>query len=140
MNFSEKLEEYAELVEANDRKIMKVIKDRGVYSFLHMCKENLGMHRYASYIDETDVFNWGVYETNFSLEQGRELFKGKTVIVFSLPGAFTPTCSSVHLPGYNELAPVFKEKDIVAWMPIPDCPDHICRSNDTPLEWHASTR
>lgn len=38
-----------------------------------------------------------------------ELFKGKTVIVFSLPGAFTPTCSSTHLPRYNELFPVFKE-------------------------------
>lgn len=37
-----------------------------------------------------------------------ELFKGKTVIVFSLPGAFTPTCSSSHLPRYNELHPVFK--------------------------------
>lgn len=36
-----------------------------------------------------------------------EIFKGKTVIVFSLPGAFTPTCSSTHLPRYNELAPVF---------------------------------
>ena len=36
-----------------------------------------------------------------------ELFKGKTVIVFALPGAFTPTCSSTHLPRYNELAPVF---------------------------------
>lgn len=35
------------------------------------------------------------------------LFKGKTVIVFALPGAFTPTCSSTHLPRYNELAPVF---------------------------------
>ncbi|MGL5008076.1 MAG: glutathione peroxidase [Plesiomonas sp.] len=35
------------------------------------------------------------------------LFKNKTVIVFSLPGAFTPTCSSSHLPRYNELAPVF---------------------------------
>ncbi|MGL4600716.1 MAG: glutathione peroxidase [Plesiomonas sp.] len=35
------------------------------------------------------------------------LFKDKTVIVFSLPGAFTPTCSSSHLPRYNELAPVF---------------------------------
>lgn len=33
------------------------------------------------------------------------LFKGKTVVVFSLPGAFTPTCSSTHLPRYNELAP-----------------------------------
>jgi glutaredoxin-like protein len=38
-----------------------------------------------------------------------ELFKDKTVIVFSLPGAFTPTCSSSHLPRYNELFPVFKE-------------------------------
>ncbi|MBN2647814.1 MAG: glutathione peroxidase [Thiotrichales bacterium] len=35
------------------------------------------------------------------------LFKGKTVVVFSLPGAFTPTCSSTHLPRFNELAPVF---------------------------------
>ena len=36
-----------------------------------------------------------------------ELFKGRTVAVFSLPGAFTPTCSSTHLPRYNELAPAF---------------------------------
>lgn len=41
-----------------------------------------------------------------------ELFKGKTVVVFSLPGAFTPTCSSTHLPGYNELAGVFKENGV----------------------------
>src|SRR5258706_13186128 len=34
-----------------------------------------------------------------------EIFKGKTVVVFSLPGAFTPTCSSTHVPRYNELAP-----------------------------------
>lgn len=38
-----------------------------------------------------------------------ELFAGKTVIVFSLPGAFTPTCSSSHLPRYNELQPQFKQ-------------------------------
>ncbi|MFO1435882.1 MAG: glutathione peroxidase [Gammaproteobacteria bacterium] len=36
-----------------------------------------------------------------------ELFNGKSVVVFSLPGAFTPTCSSTHLPRYNELAPAF---------------------------------
>jgi len=36
-----------------------------------------------------------------------DLFNGKTVVVFSLPGAFTPTCSSTHLPRYNELAPAF---------------------------------
>jgi len=41
-----------------------------------------------------------------------ELFGGKSVIVFSLPGAFTPTCSSTHLPRYNELAPVFRERGI----------------------------
>ena len=36
-----------------------------------------------------------------------DVFKGKNIILFSLPGAFTPTCSSTHLPGfeakYNEL-------------------------------------
>lgn len=52
-----------------------------------------------------------------------DLFTGKTVVVFSLPGAFTPTCSSTHLPGYNELAPVFKENGV---------DDIICISvNDT---------
>jgi glutaredoxin-like protein len=33
-----------------------------------------------------------------------EIFAGKTVVVFSLPGAFTPTCSSTHLPGYEARA------------------------------------
>jgi len=41
-----------------------------------------------------------------------ELFKGKTVVVFSLPGAYTPTCSSTHLPRFNELAPVFRDNGI----------------------------
>ena len=41
-----------------------------------------------------------------------DIFKGKTVVVFSLPGAFTPTCSSTHLPRYNELAGVFKENGV----------------------------
>lgn len=31
-----------------------------------------------------------------------DIFAGKTVVVFALPGAFTPTCSSTHLPGYEE--------------------------------------
>jgi glutaredoxin-like protein len=37
-----------------------------------------------------------------------QLFKGRTVIVFALPGAYTPTCSSTHLPRYNELQSTFK--------------------------------
>jgi glutathione-dependent peroxiredoxin len=52
-----------------------------------------------------------------------DLFAGKTVVVFSLPGAFTPTCSSTHLPGYNELAKVFKANGVH---------DIVCMSvNDT---------
>jgi peroxiredoxin len=31
-----------------------------------------------------------------------DIFKGKKIVVFSLPGAYTPTCSSTHLPGYDE--------------------------------------
>jgi len=37
-----------------------------------------------------------------------QVFAGKTVVVFSLPGAFTPTCSSSHVPRYNQLVPAFK--------------------------------
>lgn len=37
-----------------------------------------------------------------------DVFAGKSVVVFSLPGAFTPTCSSSHVPRYNQLEPLFK--------------------------------
>ncbi len=60
-----------------------------------------------------------------------ELFNGKTVIVFSLPGAFTPTCSSAHVPRYNQLLPAFKANGV---------DEVICMSvNDTFVmnEWQA---
>ncbi len=41
-----------------------------------------------------------------------DLFQDKTIIVFSLPGAFTPTCSSTHVPRYNQLAPTFKKQGV----------------------------
>jgi glutaredoxin-like protein len=41
-----------------------------------------------------------------------DIFKGRTVAVFSLPGAFTPTCSSTHLPRFNELAKTFKQNGV----------------------------
>ena len=41
-----------------------------------------------------------------------EVFGGKTVVVFSLPGAFTPTCSSTHVPRYNQMAPAFREHGV----------------------------
>jgi len=41
-----------------------------------------------------------------------ELFGGKTIIMFGLPGAFTPTCSAQHLPGFMNLTDQFKAKGI----------------------------
>ena len=41
-----------------------------------------------------------------------QLFDGRTVVLFSLPGAYTPTCSSTHLPRYNELAPAFRKAGV----------------------------
>jgi len=41
-----------------------------------------------------------------------DVFAGKSVIVFSLPGAFTPTCSSSHVPRFNQLAPIFRKLGI----------------------------
>jgi len=38
----------------------------------------------------------------------RELFSGKKIVMFSLPGAFTPTCSSDQLPAYDEAYDKFK--------------------------------
>ena len=44
--------------------------------------------------DESPGFAWKDLGTE-------DLFKGKRVVLFSLPGAFTPTCSSTHLPGFE---------------------------------------
>jgi peroxiredoxin len=41
-----------------------------------------------------------------------DVFKGKKVVVFSLPGAFTPTCSTSHLPRFEELYDEFKAQGI----------------------------
>lgn len=61
-------------------------------------------------------------------EQWRELssqdiFSGKNVVVFSLPGAFTPTCSSSHVPRYNELADTLREQaiDDIICISVNDC-------------------
>ena len=51
-----------------------------------------------------------------------ELFKGKNVLLFAVPGAFTPTCDARHLPGYVENADAFKAKgiDTIACMSVND--------------------
>ncbi|HEX4881139.1 MAG TPA: peroxiredoxin [Porticoccaceae bacterium] len=52
----------------------------------------------------------------------KELFDGKKVVLFSVPGAFTPTCSRDHLPGFVEKADAIRAKgvDTVACMAVND--------------------
>lgn len=51
-----------------------------------------------------------------------DLFNGKTVVLFSVPGAFTPTCSAQHLPGFVQRAAEIKAKgvDMIACMAVND--------------------
>lgn len=83
-----------------------------------------------------------VPDTTFRFRRGHEwvdissdeLFKGKTVVVFSLPGAFTPTCSSSHVPRFNQLAPALRAHGV---------DDILCVSVNDPFvmnEWQASQK
>jgi len=69
---------------------------------------------------DAEMINKAVPEVTFRVRENDEwkdvttndIFADKTVVVFSLPGAFTPTCSSTHLPRYNELAATFAENGV----------------------------
>jgi peroxiredoxin len=56
-------------------------------------------------IDGSASFEWKIVTT-------KDLFAGKRVIIFGLPGAFTPTCSNNQLPGYEKMFDLFREKGI----------------------------
>ena len=73
-------EEFAKWIKPFDLRVLKAIQDAGGYSFLHICKDHLNMERYRDYSVYADVVNWGVYEAPFSLEMGKELFAGKTIM------------------------------------------------------------
>lgn len=56
-------------------------------------------------LDGPNPFEWKDVTTN-------DIFKGKKVVLFALPGAFTPTCSTTHLPRYDELYEDFKAEGV----------------------------
>ncbi|MDQ7020091.1 MAG: peroxiredoxin [Robiginitomaculum sp.] len=58
-------------------------------------------------LDGDNPFEWKDVTT-------ADLFKGKKVVLFALPGAFTPTCSSTHLPGYEAAFEEFRAQGVDA--------------------------
>ena len=68
-----------------------------------------------------------------------ELFAGKKVVLFAVPGAFTPTCSAKHLPGYAEKFGEFQKRGIeVACLSVNDAfvMDAWAKSQDVPEGVH----
>ena len=68
-----------------------------------------------------------------------ELFDGKKVVLFAVPGAFTPTCSAKHLPGYAEKFGEFEKRGIeVACLAVNDAfvMDAWAKSQDVPAGVH----
>jgi peroxiredoxin/glutaredoxin len=60
--------------------------------------------------------------------RSRELFSGRRVILFALPGAFTPTCSTAHVPGYVALLKAFEDAGV---------DDVVCLSVNDPFVMEA---
>ncbi|WP_295364075.1 peroxiredoxin [Arenimonas sp.] len=68
-----------------------------------------------------------------------ELFSGRKVVLFAVPGAFTPTCSAKHLPGYVEKMDAFRARGIdVACMAVNDAfvMSAWAKSQDVPADLH----
>lgn len=66
--------------------------------------------------------------------RSKDLFKGKRIILFALPGAFTPTCSTAHVPGYVAQLKEFRDSGV---------DDIVCLSVNDPFvmeAWHQSEK
>ncbi len=69
----------------------------------------------------------------------QDFFNGRKVVLFALPGAFTPTCSAKHLPGYIEHIKAFTDKNYtVACLSVNDAfvMSAWAKSQDTPASIH----
>ena len=70
--------------------------------------ESLPEGQLAEFI-ETETAGCSLGPNTFKVS---DLVKGKKIALFAVPGAFTPTCSAKHLPGYIQLAAEFKAKGV----------------------------
>ena len=72
--------------------------------------------------DKIPAVNVTVAGAEHQTVSAAELFAGKKVALFALPGAFTPTCSAAHLPGYVVHADEFKARgvDMIACLSVND--------------------
>ncbi|WP_273321035.1 uroporphyrinogen decarboxylase family protein [Vallitalea guaymasensis] len=73
-------EEFEKYIAPLDKMILQTVKQNNGYNILHMCKDKLNLDRYKSYAKLSDIVNWGVYEDNISLEEGRKLFGDITIM------------------------------------------------------------
>ena len=65
-----------------------------------------------------------------------EVFAGKTIALFAVPGAFTPTCSARHLPSFRDNLAAFKEKGVEAIVTESSvCSIHLKEGTGLPT-WH----
>lgn len=71
----------------------------------HLPETSFNLRIRDELISDENHFRWQEAST-------QDIFGGKRVVVFSLPGAFTPTCSSTHLPRYEALFDDFKAEGI----------------------------
>ena len=58
------------------------------------------------------TFNWLDEKYNFNKQDSNKLFENRKIILIGMPGAFSPTCSMAHLPGFIESFQLFKDKGI----------------------------
>ncbi|MBN2852702.1 MAG: uroporphyrinogen III decarboxylase [Clostridia bacterium] len=73
-------EEFEKHIAPLDKMILEATKKADGTTILHMCKNHLNLDRYQSYTSVVDVFNWGIYEDNIMLDEGRALFKDKAIM------------------------------------------------------------
>jgi uroporphyrinogen decarboxylase len=73
-------EEFEEYIAPNDKMVLGAVREAGGYNFLHMCKDKLNLERYRSYGTFADVVNWGVYDDNISLDEGKKVFPGSALM------------------------------------------------------------